>query len=133
MYLTRRNQGASLPTLQNIHTRINRLFDDAFDDVWGREGQRTRTWAPPVEIYDTENELVLVAELPGFERGDIDISFDNGQLGISGERKYEEEEGRNYHRNERWYGRFERAFQLPVSVDPEKIGAKLKDGWLKTL
>jgi HSP20 family protein len=109
---------------------MNQLFDGAFDDIWDRGGQRTRTWAPPVEIYENEGELVFVAELPGFKRGEIEISVENGQLSLAGERRFEEQGSRNYHRNERWYGRFERAFQLPVSVDPEKIAANLKNGLL---
>ena len=127
MFLTLRDQAAPL---QNIQSRMNQLLNGAFDDASGRGAQRTRTWAPPVEIYENEVELILLAELPGFKRGEIEISLEKGQLSLTGERKFEEKEGRNYHRNERWYGRFERAFQLPVSVDSEKIAASLKNGLL---
>jgi HSP20 family protein len=131
MYLTRRDQAASLPSLQDIQSRMNRLFDGAFDDAWGREGQRTRTWAPPVEIYEADEELIIVLELPGFKKNQINISFENGQLTFSGERNEDSQEGRNYHRNERWSGRFERSFQLPVSADTERISAGLQNGLLR--
>jgi len=128
MYLTRRNPSFSLPTFQGLQREMNRLFNEAsggFD-----ESLHDRTWAPPVEIYDTGEDLVIVAELPGLDKNDINISFDNGQLTISGERKAEEEEGRNYHRNERWYGKFGRSFQMPASYDAEKVNAHLRNGVL---
>lgn len=131
MYLTRRNATTSLPTMQHLQTAMNRLFEDAFDDAFGSGRQRTMTWAPPVEIYDTKQELILLLELPGFEKDQVNISYENGQLTFSGERQAEERADRNYHRNERWYGHFERSFQLPVSVDFEKISANLHNGVLK--
>lgn len=130
MYRSRRDASTSLPTLQNMQTAVNRMFDDAFDDAFGAGRQRTMTWAPPVEIYENEQELVFLLELPGFQKDQINISFENGQLTFSGERKPDDQGGRNYHRNERWYGRFERSFQLPVSVDSEKISANLNQGLL---
>ena len=80
--------------------------------------------------YETENQLVIQAELPGFEKDEIHVSFENGQLSLSGERQAEESKDRTYHRNERWYGRFERTFQLSSVFDPGKIKASLKDGVL---
>ncbi len=103
------------------------MFDEAFGDF---DGGSTRTWGPPLEIYETGDELVIVAELPGIEQKDINISYNNGQLIIFGERKVDEARGRSYHRNERWYGKFERSFQLPGPYNPEKIEAKLNSGIL---
>jgi len=128
MYLTRRNPSFSLPTFQGLQREMNRLFSQASEDFDG--SLKDRTWAPPVEIYETEEELVILAELPGLAKKDIGISFDNGQLTLSGERKTSQEDGRSYHRNERWYGKFERTFQLPVSYDPNKIKAELRNGIL---
>ena len=91
------------------------------------------TWSPPVEIYEADEKLVFLLELPGFEKDQVSISFESGQLTFSGERKAGDQEGRNYHRNERWYGRFERSFQLPVSADAEKITANLHNGLLKVV
>jgi HSP20 family protein len=127
MYLTRRNPSFSLPSFQGLQREMNRLFDQASGDL--DQGLNHRTWAPPVEIFDRGDELVIVAELPGLARKEIDISFDNGQLTLSGQRTAEEE-GRNYHRNERSYGRFERSFQLPASYDANKIKAELRNGIL---
>lgn len=129
MFPTRRDASTSAPALQSIQSTMNRLFDEALGDFLAPTRSRAMGWAPPVEIYETENELVLVAEVPGIEKKDIHISFENGQLSISGERKAPEE-SRNYHRNERFNGSFERTFQFPGSVDGDKIGAKLKDGLL---
>lgn len=130
MFLAKRDPSTSMPTLQNIQSAMNRLFEDAFDDAFSTARTRTSSWAPPVEIFERENELIVMAELPGFSKEDVTIAFENGQLTFSGERVQSEEEGRHYHRNERWYGRFERTFQFPASVDPEKITAKLRDGLL---
>jgi HSP20 family protein len=104
------------------------LFEEASGDF--DVSLNGRTWAPPVDIYETGDELTLVAEVPGLEQKEIDISFDNGLLILSGERKAEKDENRTYHRNERWYGRFERSFQMPASYDAEKIKAQLRDGIL---
>lgn len=128
MLLTRRDPN-SAPALQNIQGAMNRLFEEALQDVFGNR-YRTSSWAPPAEIFETSSELVLVLEIPGFSRDEVNISFENGQLSFAGERKFTEQEDRNYHRNERWYGRFERTFQLPASVQGDKISAHLKDGLL---
>lgn len=125
--LIRRDPSLSLPTFHSLQREMNRMFDDLFQDVNGG----TRTWGPPVEIYETADELKMVVELPGLQKDDVDLSFSNGFLTISGERKgYEGEEERTYHRNERWYGKFERSFQIPTVYDGEKIEAGLKNGLL---
>lgn len=129
MFPTRRDASTSAPALQNIQSTMNRLFDEALGDFLGPTRSRAMGWAPPVEIYETDNELVLLAEIPGLDKKDVHISFENGQLSISGERKLGEK-SRNYHRNERFYGSFERTFQFPGSVDGDKISANLKDGVL---
>ncbi|MFZ0429557.1 MAG: Hsp20/alpha crystallin family protein [Acidobacteriota bacterium] len=129
MFPTRRDASTSAPALQNIQSTMNRLFDEALGDFFGPTRSRAMGWAPPVEIFETDSELVLLAETPGMDRKDVHISFENGQLTISGERKAAE--SRNYHRNERFYGAFERSFQFPGSVDGEKITASLKDGILR--
>ena len=131
MYLTRKNASTSLPTMQHLQTAMNRLFEDTFDDAFGSGRQRTMNWAPPVEIFETEEQLVFQLELPGFEKDQVSISYEHGQLTFSGERKDDAQPDRNYHRNERWYGRFERSFQLPISVDFDKISANLQHGILK--
>ena len=89
-------------------------------------------WTPPVDIYETDEALVMKAELPGFSKDDISIELKENTLVIKGERKHEDEvkEG-NYHRMERSYGAFQRAFMLPMTVDQEKVKASYKDGILE--
>ena len=83
-----------------------------------------------MDVYENENEFVVSAELPGFEQEDINISLNDGRLTVTGERKFEKKENEEYHRVERWYGQFHRSFQIPGTVDAEKIKAELKSGVL---
>ena len=123
--LMRRDPSLSLPTFQSLQREMNRMFDDFFEDA----SRGTRAWGPPVEIFETGDELNLVAELPGLDKEEVDLSYENGLLTISGERKRpEDQKDRTYHRTERWYGKFERSFQIPNIYDGEKIRAGLKDG-----
>jgi HSP20 family protein len=89
------------------------------------------TWVPPVDIYETEGELVLKAELPDLTREDIDVSVENNTLTIRGERKLDNDiKQENFHRVERAYGNFVRTFSLPPTVDTGRIGAEYKNGVL---
>jgi HSP20 family protein len=89
------------------------------------------TWAPAVDIYETENDLVLKADLPEVAEKDIDIRVENNMLTIRGERKLEESvKEDNYLRVERAYGSFSRSFSLPTTVDTESIKANYKNGVL---
>jgi HSP20 family protein len=107
-----------------------RLFEDAFTRML-TEPQTNRPWAPSVDIYETENELVLKADLPDVDLKDIDVRVENQTLSISGERQFEKTEtGKGYHRMERNYGRFTRSFAVPNSFDTEKIAADYKNGVL---
>ena len=107
-----------------------RLFEDAYNRMLS-EPQTNRPWAPAVDIYETENELVLKADLPDVELKDIDVRVENQTLTISGERKFEKQEsGKGYHRIERNYGSFVRSFSVPNSFDTENIGAEFKNGVL---
>jgi HSP20 family protein len=93
-----------------------------------------RPWSPAVDIFETEHELVLKADVPEVEMKDIDVQVENGTLTLKGERKFEQEQsGRGYHRIERGYGSFVRAFTLPDSVDVEKVKAEYKSGVLTAL
>lgn len=110
---------------------VDRLFNDTFDRFFEDTGTRSNgTWSPSVDVSETETEIVFTAELPGFEKDEIDISVKEGRLSISGEREFTEEKETKYHRVERWYGKFRRSFLLPKSADAEKISANLKNGVL---
>jgi HSP20 family protein len=107
-----------------------RLFEDAFSRML-TEPQANRPWSPSVDIYETENELVLKADLPDVDLKDVDVRVENQTLTIAGERKFEKQESdKGYHRIERSYGNFMRSFAVPNSFDTEKIGASYKNGVL---
>ena len=117
--------------MATLQDRVNRIFADAYrrdnDDLMTRGA-----WVPPVDIYETGNhELVLRAELPDVPREDIALRVENNTLTISGERKMDSEiKEQQYHRIERTYGTFSRAFTLPPTVDTSAIAAEYKNGVL---
>ena len=113
----------------NLRDEINRLFEAPFGDM-GRESEFFG-WAPTVDLYEDKDNLLVRAELPGMRKEDIDISLHQGSLIISGERKVESTDGEGDNsRSERFFGRFQRALELPKPVDPNKVTASYKDGIL---
>jgi HSP20 family protein len=107
-----------------------RSFEDTFTRLLN-EPAANRPWAPAVDIYETENELVLKADVPDVDQKNIDVRVENQTLTISGERKFETEEaGKGYHRIERNYGNFSRSFAVPNSFDTDKITATYRNGVL---
>ena len=107
-----------------------RAFEDAFTRLLS-DPQTNRPWTPAVDIYETENELVLKADLPDVDQNAIDVRVENQTLTIAGERKFQQpESGKGYHRIERSYGSFVRSFAVPNSFDTEKIGAGFRNGVL---
>lgn len=106
-----------------------RLFQDTVSRLLDQP--TTRPWSPAVDIFETENELLLKADLPGVEMKDIDIQLENGTLALRGERKFEQEKKEGgFHRVERSYGSFARYFTLPETLDPEQVKAEYKNGVL---
>jgi len=88
-------------------------------------------WMPALDVYEDKDNVVLKAEMPGMRKEDIDISLHEGVVTISGERKEEtKKEGSDVYRSERFFGRFQRSFALPTSVNAEKVAASYKDGIL---
>ena len=88
-------------------------------------------WRPAVDVHESEAAFHFTAELPGLTKEDIEITLDENNLTLKGERKFEEkEESENYHRIERSYGSFTRSFSLPGQVDTEKVTAEFKNGVL---
>lgn len=120
--------------LLTLQERMNRLFEESVRGA-GRgqeEDWAMGAWAPAVDIYEQGSDVVLKAELPGVEPKDVDIRIENNVLTLSGERKLDTEVQReNYHRVERAYGSFTRAFTLPSTVDTSKVKADFKDGVLR--
>ena len=122
MTLVRWNPARELASME-----IDRL-NNMLNDFYGAG----RSWMPAVDIFETpEHEFVLKAELPDVKRDDINVSFENGVLTLTGERKTEFDASQGtYHRSERAYGRFSRSFTLPATVDANRIAASYKDGVL---
>jgi len=112
--------------LAQLRERINRLFEESLS---GREPAETGPWAPLVDIYETDQELVLAAELPGLSREQIGVELDGDRLTLKGERKADA--GRSYLRVERPQGPFERSFTLNVPVDESRMTATYRDGVLE--
>ncbi len=107
-----------------------RMLEDTLNRFF-TEPASSRPWSPAVDISETENELVLKADLPEMKLEDLDIQLENGTLTLKGERKFEKsDKDRGYHRIERSYGSFVRAFSLPDYADAEKVAADYKDGVL---
>lgn len=107
-----------------------RFFEDAMTRLLN-EPRAGRPWSPAVDVFETANELVFVADLPGVESKDIDVRVENQTLTIAGERKFPaKEEGRGYHRIERSYGNFGRSFAVPNTFDTDKVNATFRDGVL---
>src|SRR3984893_15929156 len=124
--MTRWDQSRGL----TLRDQVNRLFEDNLT----RDGSGhadLATWAPPVDIYETEHELVVKADLPDLQEKDIDVRVENNTLTIRGERKFEKEVNEdNYLRVERAYGSFMRSFSLPNTVKTEGIRAEYRNGAL---
>jgi HSP20 family protein len=125
--ITRWDQSRGLTSLQD---QVNRLFEDNF--TRDRSGHADlATWAPPVDIYETANELVLKVDLPDVQDKDINVRVENNMLTIRGERKLDKDvKEDNYLRVERAYGSFMRSFSLPNTVSSENIRAEYRNGVL---
>ncbi len=111
--------------------RIKREFDRLFEELVPRE-EGERVFAPVVDVYETDQELVVKAELPGVKKENVEVSIRDNTLYIRGEKKEEKEEKTEaYHRVERVYGKFERVLPLPTDVKVESAKAEFKDGVLE--
>jgi HSP20 family protein len=119
--------------MTSLQERMNRLFSDVRARTPFEEEEITRgAWVPAVDIYETNDSLVLKAELPGLTKEDIAVEVKDSTLTLKGEKKFEREvKEENYHRVERSYGSFQRAFTLPGTVEQDKVKAKFKDGILE--
>lgn len=113
-----------------LQSRLNRLFDFPMAPFVA-ETMPFMEWTPPCDVYETDKEIVLRAELPGLMKEDVFVSIESNVLTIRGERKFAEDVKReDFHRVERIYGEFLRSFTLPTYIDANKILAEFKDGLL---
>jgi len=115
--------------LETIQHQLNR-FLEPFTRM-ADEDLVSGAWVPPVDVAETQEKIVVRAEVPGMKQEDISIEFENGLLSIRGERKLVKEEGVTFHRVERTFGNFSRSFTLPRTIDPERIAATYRDGVLE--
>lgn len=117
---------------RSMEHALNRLLGSRFAWPEQDESYSLAAWAPACDIFETNDEFVVKAELPEVKKEDVNVSFENNVLTLRGERKFDNtEQGEHYHRIESRYGEFLRSFTLPLQVDAEKISAEFKDGMLR--
>ena len=116
------------------HSMMNKRWNTMFNEMMGMDDSEERfnpNWVPRVDISENESEYKVVADLPGMDKKDVNISLENDVLTINGRRETKQEEnGENYHLSERVYGNFNRSFNLHNKVDQEKIKAEFINGEL---
>lgn len=117
--------------LDSLQGDMNRLFDRFFE---GRTPNGGRRWIPPMDLLETEDHLVLRADLPGLAEEDVEIEIKDNVLTVSGERTAENEEKHGgYYRVERAFGSFSRSLTLPQGVDADRVQASFDKGVLEVL
>ena len=126
MAITRWDPFREVVSLQN---RVNSLFRNMNEEDLPLT---TASFVPAVDIYEDTDKLVLKLEVPGIDEKDLDVRVEDNTLTVKGERKFEaEEKEQNFHRIERSYGSFFRAFTLPSTVETDKVQANYTAGVLK--
>ncbi len=119
------------------HFDLFRDFDDSFERLLGKCSTNNScfdkvNWTPRVDIREEENRLVVAADIPGVDPKDVEVTYEDGVLNVSGERSSgSESKGDGYYRVERHFGKFSRSFKLPSTVDAENISASGKNGVLE--
>lgn len=114
-----------------LQDRINRIFNEVGTGV--AEKSVAKAWAPSVDILETENDLIVRAEIPGVSREDIDIEVTGESLAIRGERKMNDEDRDKFLRVERPYGPFQRSFTIGTPVQADKVSASYRNGVLEVV
>ena len=134
MALIKWNPSRELLDIEREFNRMFRSLTNRFGFGNGDEIEReyeSAVWSPLSDIYEGQDSYTLTMDLPGIKKEDVKISYIDGQLSISGERKQEKEsKGGTYHRVERNYGKYFRTFTLPKKIKEDKIDAEFKDGQL---
>jgi HSP20 family protein len=117
--------------LEDMQSRLNRLFGDPTFPRMGEAGMSFSGWSPAVDVQETDHEYVIKADLPDVKKEDVKVELLEGTLTIEGERQQEKEEkGKKFHKIEREYGKFLRRFVMPSEVDASKVQAEFKNGVL---
>lgn len=120
-----------LRELRTMQEQMNRLLNLSWNHDLPGEDIKEGIWQPAVDIYETEDAIVIKAELPDVDQKDIDVRIEDNTLILKGERKHEGEVRKeNYHRIERYFGAFQRSFSLPATIDQEKVSANCEKGVL---
>ena len=114
----------------DLRDELNSLFDLPTTGNLARQAQLFSGWTPALDLYQNNDNVVAVVELPGMRKEDIDVSLHDGMLTIAGERQSSSSEGENAERTERFSGKFRRSVTLPTRVDASKVSASYKDGIL---
>lgn len=117
-----------VPFMPFFTGQLNRLFSDPFSVF--DNGLTNTAQGPACTVYETQDEYVFLAELPGWTREQVSINFENQTLTLSGRRDLPNGDGRQYHRIEGFYGQFSRSFTVPGVVDFKRVEAQMKDGVL---
>jgi HSP20 family protein len=126
MALVRWDSGREVDTLQS---EVNRIFDSFFGRT---DDASARRWVPAMDLVETDDHLVLRADLPGLEQDDVNVEIKDGVLTLSGERRSErEQKTEGFHRVERAFGSFSRSLTLPQGVDADKVAAEFDKGVLE--
>lgn len=118
--------------LENIQKQMNQLFDVSLSrNPWGDTTLLGGQWTPVVDIYESKDNILMKAELPGLTKDEIEVSIHDNQLILKGEKKKDTEvKDEKYYKTERFYGSFFRTFPLSATIDVEKVDAKYQDGVL---
>jgi HSP20 family protein len=118
-----------------LQERMTRLFDQTFSRSRSQAGDSgAGTWSPPVDLYESQDSLVLKAELPDVDQSDIELRIDSNRISLKGERRMKEAiDQEQFHRMERAFGPFNRSFTLPTTIESDKVKAEFKDGILMVI
>ncbi len=119
--------------LEKIQMEMNKLFNTSLTRERGRDaGLLDGAWSPAVDIYDSKENILIKADIPGLSKEDIEVTVHGDTLVIKGEKKHEKEvKEKDYIRTERFYGNFQRAIRLPAEVETNKVDATYKNGVLE--
>jgi len=120
----------ALGRLSNLRDELDTLFELPFLSNFGSQSQLFSGWTPALDLYQNNDNVVAMVELPGMRKEDIEISLHEAVLTISGECKHESSDDEKAERSERYVGKFRRSIALPTRVDASKVSATYKDGIL---